>query len=46
MSKSIVFSYHKNHQELILKIYHDLKNKNLPVWIDIQDGINKDLYQR
>ncbi len=46
LSKYVVFSYHKNHQELVLKIYYSLKNENLPVWIDIQDGINKDVYQR
>lgn len=45
-SKYIVFSYPKNHQELVLKIYHHLKNENLPVWIDIQDGINNNIYQR
>ncbi len=45
-SKYVVFSYHKNHQEFVLKIYYYLKNENLPVWIDIQDGINKDIYQR
>jgi hypothetical protein len=45
-SKYILFSYHKNHQELVLKIYHHLKNENLPVWINIQDGSNKNIYQR
>jgi len=44
--KYVVFSYHKNNQEFVLKIYYYLKNENLPVWIDIQDGINKDIYQR
>jgi len=45
-SKYVVFSYHKNHQGLILKIYSYLKNANVPVWIDIQDGIDKNIYQR
>ena len=40
-SKYVLFSYHKNHQELILKIYSYLKNENLPVWIDTQDGNTK-----
>ncbi|CAF1142866.1 unnamed protein product [Rotaria sordida] len=44
-SKYVVFSYNKKHEELVLKIYYYLKNENLPVWINIQDGINKDIYQ-
>ncbi|UJR23601.1 hypothetical protein I4U23_026590 [Adineta vaga] len=44
LSHYIVFSYHRNHQELVLKIYQYLKIQNLPVWIDILDGINKDQY--
>ncbi|CAF1046277.1 unnamed protein product [Adineta steineri] len=44
LSKYILFSYHKNHQEVILKVYNYLINENLPVLIDIQDGINKNIY--
>jgi hypothetical protein len=41
-----VFSYHKNHQDFLLKIYNYLKRENVPVWIDIHDGIDKDISQR
>ncbi len=42
--KYILLSYHKNHQELVFKIYSYLINANLPVWINMQDGINKQRY--
>ncbi|CAF1248375.1 unnamed protein product [Rotaria sp. Silwood1] len=45
-SKYIVLSYNKKHEELVLNIYNYLKNENLPVWIYVQDGINKDICQR
>ncbi|CAF1619314.1 unnamed protein product [Adineta ricciae] len=44
LSHYIVFSYHKNHQELVFKVYQYLKGQNLPVWIDVEDGVNKDQY--
>lgn len=44
--KYIVFSYHKNHQQFALKVYSYLKNENIPVWIDIEDSIDKNIYQR
>ncbi|CAF3703552.1 unnamed protein product [Rotaria sp. Silwood1] len=45
-SKYIVLSYNKKHEELVLNIYNYLKNEKLPVWIYVQDGINKDICQR
>lgn len=45
-SKYIVFSYNKKHEELVLKIYYYLKKENYPVWINIQDGINNDIYKK
>ncbi|CAF3469503.1 unnamed protein product [Rotaria socialis] len=44
-TKYVVFSYSKNNQELVLKIYGYLKNENLPVWINVQDGTNKDIHE-
>ena len=46
LSHYIVFSYHKNHEELVFKVYQYLKGQNLPVWIDVEDGVNKDQYNR
>lgn len=46
LSKSVVFSYHKNHREFVLKISDYFKRENIPVWIDIEDGIDQDIYQR
>jgi hypothetical protein len=45
-SKFVVFSYDKNQQGFVLKIYDYLKRENLPVWIDIHDQIDKDIYRR
>lgn len=45
-SKFIVLSYIKTNQELVLKIYHHLKNENLPIWINIQDEINNNIFER
>jgi hypothetical protein len=46
MTKFVVFSYHNNHQEFVLKIYDYLKRENVPVWIDIHDEIDFDIYRR
>ncbi|CAF2939048.1 unnamed protein product [Rotaria sp. Silwood2] len=45
LSKYVVFSYNKKNEELVLNIYNYLKNENLPVWIYVQDIINKDIYE-
>jgi hypothetical protein len=42
-SKFFVFSYDKNQQGFVLKIYDYLKRENIPVWIDIYDEIDKDI---
>ena len=45
-SKCVLFSYHQNQQELILKISSYLKNGKLPAWINIEDGIDQNLSQK
>ena len=45
-SKCVAFSYHKHYQALVLKIYHRLKARRLPVWIDCQDGIHGQVYRK
>ena len=44
--KHVMLSYNWNSQAIVSKIYHILKDENIPIWFDIQGDMKDNIYDR